>query len=270
MPEPTDSSHPSQPDDVAALRARLGIIAKPDSRATQPTDEDDQEGLGNRIPTQRWRLGWRPILAGTVALLLVAGVLAVRIQARAPGEVISLSDFETVVPTETESDAAPSASAEAAPPGEAGGAEQLDSELVLVHVAGAVKNPGVVELPAAARVFEAIDEAGGALDTADLTQVNLARTIADGEQLVVPKEGETAPAPGSSGPAPQDHTGVPIDINAASAADFETLPGIGPVLAERIIDHRERNGGFESIDQLSDVSGIGPSILGQIRELVRV
>lgn len=219
-------------------------------------------------------MGWRALLAGTIALLLVAGVLAVRIQGRGPGEVVSLSDFEMQTTSEAEPADTPSAANEKAnekpAPADAAGEEPLSSQLVLVHVAGAVKHPGVVELPASSRVFEALDEAGGALDTADLTQVNLARTIADGEQLVVPLEGETAPAQGDSGPPADGQAGEPIDINAATAADFETLPGVGPVLAERIVDYRESNGGFQSIDQLADVSGIGPSIMGQIRELVRV
>lgn len=260
----------AQPDDVAALRARLGISANPNSGANQPAGDQAQEDLIGRSPTQRWRMGWRPILAGAIALLLVAGVLAVRIQGRGPSEVVALSEFEMQTTAGAEPADTPSVVDEEDAPEDAAGAEPLSSQLVLVHVAGAVEHPGVVELPASSRVFEALDKAGGALDTADLTQVNLARTIADGEQLVVPLEGETVSAQGDSEPGGHGQTSDPIDINAATAADFETLPGVGPALAERIIDFRESNGGFQSIDQLADVSGIGPSTMGQIRELVRV
>lgn len=292
MSEPFNFSFPSQPgpeqrdpgplnaglpetaqhDDVSALRARLGIPAARSAGAPLPVGDQNDDVVIGRLPTQRWRMGWRPVLAGGIVLLLVAGVLAVRIQGRGPGEVVSLSDFEMQTSAPAEPADAKAVADEASSPDvtDAEDDETLSSKLVLIHVAGAVKHPGVVELPTSSRVFEALDEAGGALETADLSQVNLARTIADGEQLVVPEEGEIAPAPADSERTDQDRTGEPIDINTAAAADFETLPGVGPVLAERIVDYRASIGGFQSIDQLGDVSGIGPSIMGQIRERVRV
>lgn len=231
-------------------------------------------------------MGWRAAVAGTVALLLVAGVLIVRIQSRGPSEVVSLSDFDMTMTSagEGEGDDPKLQQSQTSSLATDDTAATEDSALTLVHVAGAVQQPGIVRLPSDSRVYEAIDEAGGAVKDADLTQVNLARAITDGEQLIVPHKGESIPtheAPGlasSSGPASSGSAtsgdGAPgsslLEINAAAAADFERLPGIGPVLAERIVSHRDLKGGFGSVDELAEVSGIGPSIMGQIRDLVRV
>jgi len=132
---------------------------------------------------------------------------------------------------------------------------------VVVHVTGAVKKPGVIRLPAGSRVDDAIDAAGGAKSDKALATVNLARVLVDGEQIVV---GAVQGAPGSGGSA----TGV--NLNQASASDLEALPGIGPVLAQRIVDWRTANGPFRSIDELGEVSGIGDALLAQIRSLARV
>lgn len=144
---------------------------------------------------------------------------------------------------------------------------------VAVHVVGQVRHPGVVDLPAGARVQQALAAAGGALPAADLARVNLARFVVDGEQVVVPRPGEAAAlvagpvAPGSGG------TGTaiaPVDLNAAGAADLDALPGVGPVLARRILDWRSQHGRFSSVDELGEVSGIGEAVLSRLRPLVRV
>lgn len=153
--------------------------------------------------------------------------------------------------------------------GAVGAAASPSITFVLVDVAGWVRQPGVYEFAAGARVVDAIDAAGGARPGAALSALNLAAPLVDGTQILVPREGETvtaAPVPGGSGTA----AGGLVNINTASATELEALPGIGEVIAQRIVDHRTANGPFASVDALLDVSGIGDAILGSIRELVTV
>ncbi|MFK4804730.1 ComEA family DNA-binding protein [Microbacterium sp. ZW CA_36] len=135
-----------------------------------------------------------------------------------------------------------------------------------VHVSGAVSVPGLYVLPAGARVVDAVAAAGGFADDADRDAVNLARTLDDGEQLPVLREGE-APPVGASAAAPADGR---VDLNTADAALLETLPRIGPALAERILAWRDDNGGFTSIEDLLAVPGIGDKMLESLRDLVTV
>jgi competence protein ComEA len=150
---------------------------------------------------------------------------------------------------------------------------------LLVHVVGQVRHPGVVRLPSGSRVLDAVDAAGGALPSADLNHVNLARVVADGEQIVVPKPGEIVPAaPGTQGAgvgsAGQGSTGGSagglVDLNTADAAALDALPGVGPVLSQRILDWRTAHGRFSSVDELGEVSGIGVKLLAQIGPKVKV
>lgn len=135
-------------------------------------------------------------------------------------------------------------------------------EVVLVHVAGAVRRPDLYEFPAGARVADAIDTAGGPLRGADLDALNLAQPLADGAQVLVPEKGQQTVFASPSGTSPSE---VAIPLNSADQAQLETIPGIGPVTATAILDHREALGGYESIDQLLDVDGIGPATLDDIR-----
>ncbi|MGI8651582.1 MAG: helix-hairpin-helix domain-containing protein [Geodermatophilaceae bacterium] len=163
-----------------------------------------------------------------------------------------------------------------APPGApAGQSDSADSDPALttgstqdqlvVSVIGQVHRPGLVTVAGGARVADAITAAGGALPEADLSTVNLARLVVDGEQIAVG-------IPGSSLPGDADPTasGGLVDLNTATLAELETLPGIGPVLAQRIIDFREDNGGFTAVEQLREVSGIGPTVYEDIVDLVTV
>ncbi len=134
-----------------------------------------------------------------------------------------------------------------------------------VHVLGQVEHPGLYVLESDARVVDALAAAGGTLDDADLQAVNLARLLSDGEQLVVPVIGAAAESGGSSAVG----DGL-IDLNNADQAELETLPRIGPAIAQRIIEWRETNGRFGSVDDLLAVSGIGEKLLAGIRDLVRV
>lgn len=144
-----------------------------------------------------------------------------------------------------------------------------DVGVVVVHVVGQVAAPGVVRLAAGARVVDAIDAAGGASTEADLGAVNLARVLVDGEQVVVPRPGEpVAPVTSLTGTA-QEPGGGPLDLNTADATALDALPGIGPVLAERIVQWRTDHGRFSSVDELAEVRGVGPSLLADLRDLVR-
>ena len=143
----------------------------------------------------------------------------------------------------------------------------VPADVVVLHVHGAVGEPGIVELPLGSRVVDAIAAARGPTDDADLGAVNLARVVADGEQLYVPRVGEAPPASsGGTGPDAQGR----ININTADAAALETLAGVGPALAARIIAWREQNGPFRSVDELTAVSGIGPKTLDGMRDQVTV
>ena len=135
-----------------------------------------------------------------------------------------------------------------------------ESGTITVHVAGAVAKPGLVSLPPGSRVADAIEAAGGTRVDADLAAINLAEPIDDAGQVVVPGEGEGG-APVADGK---------VRINSADAGELTTLPGIGPVLAQRIVDHRDAEGRFESVEDLLDVSGIGERLLAGMRDLVVV
>jgi competence protein ComEA len=141
-------------------------------------------------------------------------------------------------------------------------AGQRPGTLLTVHVSGAVAQPGLVSLPAGARIADAIVAAGGARPDAVLTALNLAAPVANGQQLVVPAAG-----PAGSAATPVDGR---VAINTADVVALETLPGVGPVLAQRIIDHRVGNGPFTVVEDLLDVPGIGESKLAELREMVLV
>src|SRR5699024_1057979 len=141
---------------------------------------------------------------------------------------------------------------------------------IVVHVSGAVGEPGVVRLPGRARVDDALRAAGGATEEADLSAVNLARPLADGEQIHVPVPGEeprTLPdGPADAAAEPSDSAdGAPIDLNTADAAELEELPGVGPAIAQRILEHREKNGPFTCVGGLLEVAGIGPATHEEMR-----
>jgi competence protein ComEA len=138
---------------------------------------------------------------------------------------------------------------------------------VVVHVVGLVVRPGLVTLPAGSRVADAVDAAGGVTRPRAADSVNLARVVVDGEQIAV---GVPATQPGPTSAAGAPAANALVDLNTADLAALDALPGVGPVLAGRILAWRESNGRFGSIDELGEVSGIGDAILGQLRPLVRV
>jgi competence protein ComEA len=144
--------------------------------------------------------------------------------------------------------------------------------LLLVHVAGWVHQPGVYELHEGQRIIDAIEAAGGAKAGADLTTINLAALLTDAQQIVVAKKGATGPGPPSSGTTTGSGTGGSelVNINTATLDQLETLPGIGEVLAQRIVDYREENGPFRTVEDLLEVSGIGDATLADLKPHITV
>lgn len=267
--------------------------------AADPGDSPAGDLPGGGLPPSGPRLavGPGPALAAGVAAvvgLIVCGWFLLR-----PGPATTTLPDRQPVPV-------PSAAAPAepgappAPPTLAAGALAAPAGApgsVSVYIVGQVRKPGVVTLPPGARVVDAVEAARGATARADLAAVNLARRLADGEQIIVPRRGEvvaggggpgglaggsagggsgaagpgagaagTSPAGAAAGSAGQ---GV-LNLNTATVAQLDELPGVGPVIAGRIVAWRQENGPFTKVDQLGEVEGIGPATLGKLRPLVTV
>lgn len=173
---------------------------------------------------------------------------------RAEGEGLTLVKEEAVAGEE----AAASASEETPASGE-----------VVVHVAGAVSAPGVYTLPADSRVDDAVRAAGATAD-ADLSQLNLAQKLADGQKITVPAAGETPAPADNAAPSDNSQSGALVNINTATQEELETLPSIGEVRAQAIIAYREEHGGFRTTDELMEVSGIGEKIFADISPHITV
>jgi len=264
-------------------RAQRRLAAQPGD-ATDPDaepDSNDDTSLSRWLPdAMPGKSGWLatvradPGRAGVIALAVV-GVIAVLVTV-----IAVLGDDKPPVtaaklpPVQMVSSSVPGTPAPAA-----------KAEDVVVSVAGLVHKPGLVTLPAGARIADAVTAAGGALAGADLVGLNMARKVADGEQILV---GITAPlgspavmrssAGATSGPPekvpPGDGRGSgaqgPVDLNTATEEQLDGLPGIGPVMAKAIVAWRGANGRFASVDQLGEVDGIGPGRLEKLRALVKV
>jgi competence protein ComEA len=148
------------------------------------------------------------------------------------------------------------------------------SQTTFVHIAGAVRHPGVYRLPAGARVQDAVRRAGGVRRGGDANAINLAAKVVDGQQVVVPSRGGTAaggslPAADGAAPAGAASPGPPISLNNATAEQLDTLDGVGPATAAKIIAWRTQHGGFRSIADLGQVPGIGPKKLAAIKDRVQ-
>lgn len=253
----------------------------------------------------RIHVSWQAVLAFVVVLLVAAVVFAVRVAraeqtstsrpvgAATPAGVVGRSVPSAFATTGVTRPAAPAPSESVAAGGGggsggggsgsgSGGGSSTGLATIVVHVVGQVARPGVVTVVSGARVVDAITLAGGPLPGADVQQVNLARTLVDGEQVSVPKPGETIPAAGSAGAVGSvgaggaragttaGGPGALIDLNGADVATLDGLPGVGPVLAQRIVDWRTEHKRFTTVDELGEVSGIGDKLLSQIRSKVKV
>ena len=262
---------------------RVGVDPDVDETPTLPLPaiaarERRTARLAGRWIPARWR-GARldPGRPGALALLLVAAVSAVlaavgvwweapRAEPVAAGLPV-LVDPTAAAPTGTP----PAGTVPTGTTPTAGPPAPL-----VVAVAGRVVRPGLVRVPAGARVADVLEAAGGPLPGTDLAGVNLARRVSDGEQVAVGVPGATdaAPPPAAGGaadsPAGPAASAGPLDLNLATVEQLDALPGVGPVTAQRIVEWRTRNGRFASVDQLREVEGIGERRFGQLRELVRV
>lgn len=252
---------------------------------------------GQRVAVDLGRHWWLPVVAALVALVLT---VAIALRARPVATAAPPSRPTAVALTPAPSSGAgsgaratPSLSLVAAPTATTGPAGATTSPAaapvsatvpaaVVVDVAGRVHHPGVVRLPGGSRVIDAIRAAGGALPRTDLTALNLAEPLLDGEQVrvglpgtpvvaaTVDPGGGTGADPGAApttAAAMPDPT-APLDVNTADAAGLDQLPGIGPVLAARILAWRTAHGPFGSVDALGDVPGIGPATLARLRDLI--
>jgi len=218
-----------------------------------------------------WRADARFGVVVLVVIALVAGIVWYRIG------VGGASAGESTVPPRavTTTAAAVRASGDATPSTTAKGAPAT----IAVHVAGAVTHPGVVELRAGARVIDAVEAVGGALADGDLDRLNLAAKVSDGQRVYVAKAGQADPgvtsdpsAAATSGGAGTGSTdpGAKVNLNTATEAQLEELPGIGPTYAQSIIAERQRRGGFKSVNDLRSVRGIGDKRFAELAPLVTV
>lgn len=229
----------------------------------------------------RWRVGLRVALLLAVSAVSAAACFWWQAAADRP-EVLPLSDVTSAEPAGDSYGAGgpqgPPEEADAA--GEAAGGPAAG---VVVHVAGAVAKPGVVQLPAGSRVHQAVAAAGGAVPGADLNRLNLALVLADGSKIQVPRKGEVLhpedPVDGSaatatrgedSGNSPAVPDGPKVNLNTATLEELDALPKVGPVLAQRILDWRKDHGSFKSPEDLDAVDGVGPKMLEALLPLVTV
>ncbi|MHB1063660.1 MAG: helix-hairpin-helix domain-containing protein [Georgenia sp.] len=279
--------------------ARLRALTRAAYTATAGHLEIDPEEESGRAP-RRWSVSARAAIGAAVIVLLVGVALALRAWAGAPAVPTPLpppGELEPSVGASAPSGepAGPADEPSTAPDGPAdpSGAMPPDATpsgpttgggpsatTVVVHVAGAVRHPGLVELRAGARVADAVEAAGGATDDAEVAAVNLARLLVDAEQVYLPRVGESplggagaagaAPGGGTGGEAAGGAAGAdgPVDLNTAGRVELDALPGVGPVLAERILAWRDLNGPFTSVEDLDAVSGIGPAMMERLRDLV--
>lgn len=213
-------------------------------------------------------------VAALVVVAIAAGFIWYRLGA---GDSASSSTTRRTPATSARTTTAPTADAPAARSSAANvgstGATKKGTH-VTVHVAGAVAKPGVYDLAGGARVIDAIEAAGGGAPDSDLNRLNLAAKVADGQRVLVQRVGEAAPAgsasaggSGSGGSA--DPSGL-VNLNSATQAELEALPGIGPSLAGSIITERERRGGFRSVNELRDVRGIGEKRFADLKDKVTI
>jgi competence protein ComEA len=244
-----------------------------DELAGDAVDQGEPGGGFDRLPPAGRRFGrFGPAHLAVIAVvgvigLLVAGWAVLRAQ---PVSLATPIGQGPVSP-------GPSSGGPSSPPTGTGG-PSAEPVVIMVHVIGAVRKPGLVSLPERARVADAIERAGGLSRDADPGRLNLAQMLGDGQQIVIGTKG--APAgevrdgsggqPGSGGPDPPGTAGQQVDLNTATQAQLEELPGVGPVTAGKIISWRQQHGRFSRVEELQEVDGIGPKTFAELAPHVRV
>ncbi|MBW0099326.1 ComEA family DNA-binding protein [Pseudonocardia sp. KRD-184] len=274
---------PTVPLLLAGFAPHPGPDPGPDRSGAAPPDET-QEGWRARLVAAVVPAAWRgarvdPGRPGATALALVAALAAAVAAAgvwldRPRSEPVAA--LPAVVVTSAPEAPAPVVGPSAAP------TTAAPSGPLVLSVSGKVARPGLVEVPDGSRVADALEAAGGALPGTDLSTLNLARRVLDGEQIAVgvPAAVDAAPAwpagavggaaPGEGAAGAGGATTGPVDLNTATQAQLDALPGVGPVTAQRILEWRRRNGRFTRIEQLREIEGIGERRFAQLRELVVV
>jgi competence protein ComEA len=239
---------PNATDETRAeiARRRLAQLAASFDAELPPVDEPESQRVRRTVELPHVKV--LATIAVAASVLLVWWLLSGRPETSEPAAPLA---FDT--------SATPAASASTAP------------ELI-IDVVGKVRKPGIVTVPKGSRVYQAIEAAGGLKGRVDTASLNMARVLTDGEQILVGMAPASAPAgpAGSSGTGGSGAPGAKVNLNTATAEQLDTLPGVGPVTAQAILDWREENGRFGSIDDLLDVKGIGDATLAEIRDHVTV
>lgn len=261
------------PDDPADAPAIAPAIPPAIAPGVQPAGRhlrrrvqaDDRVAgwVADRLPLVlrgRWRLGLREVVLVVLVVTVGLGIAALAVL-RSDADAVSTAMPAGPVPAPSALLATPSGDprAGASPSGAAS-----PSGVVVVDVAGKVRRPGVVTLPAGSRVVDALRRAGGARPHADLTALNLAAVLTDGQQVLVGVRGAAAGTPSAAAASGEAPAGPLVDLNAASQDELESLPGVGPVTAQRILAWRTAHGVFSSLDELLEVDGIGPKTLAEL------
>ncbi|GGT08167.1 hypothetical protein GCM10010254_30750 [Streptomyces chromofuscus] len=254
------------PDDAGAAQT-AAVPAAAESRR-----ERTALALRERMPLwlqARCGLERRSVVALAVLLVVVTGFAVQHFWAGRAQSVRAPEVVRAAAPYASDAAEPPPVSGAAAPP--IGAAARTPVAEIVVDVSGKVREPGVHRLPAGSRVADALKAAGGVRPGTDIDGLNRARFLVDGEQVVVggpapaavPAPAGGVPAGGAAGPT------APVSLSTATVEQLDTLPGVGPVLAQHIIDYRTRHGGFRSVDELREVNGIGERRFADLRNLVR-
>ncbi|MEU4290276.1 ComEA family DNA-binding protein [Kribbella sp. NPDC026596] len=284
------------PDPGARERALERLGARPPEHAPdEHLEERDEEVRGGWIPESvrperlrdaRWTLSPRHVvvLAAVLAIGLSWAAWSVfrtrpetlpdtRPSTAATGSPVAQPSSGSQSPAAAGTTQPAGAQASPSQPGQSTGIPGQPTGLVVVHVAGKVRRPGLVRAPTGSRVADVLALAGGPLPGVDLTTLNLARQVTDGEQIIVGQPNALPPAstPGATtSSAPTALPEAPVNLNTATLDQLDALPGVGPVLAQRILDYRTQNGPFTTIDQLQEVPGVGPKKFDSLKPHVRL
>jgi competence protein ComEA len=236
---------PDQPDETRAeiARRRLAQLAASFDAELPPVEESDQVRVRRTVELPHVKV--LATIAVAASVLLVWWLLSGRPETSEPAAPLAFGEPST-----------PAGSSKPAP------------ELI-VDVVGKVRKPGIVSVPKGSRVYQAIEAAGGLKGRVDTASLNMARVLTDGEQILVGLEPVEVPA-AAGGESSGSSAGAKVNLNTATAEQLDTLPGVGPVTAQAILDWREENGRFGSVEDLLDVKGIGDATLAELRDHVSV